>query len=98
MEAASNPRIAAWHNPFSVSDEPESSIRERSLERTRSLSSAAASSVKVIAAIPLMVARPVVIRATIRLTRASVFPVPAPASTNRVSSRLEVMRSLWSWS
>ena len=98
IEAESNPRIAARHRPLSVSGEPVDSIRERSLDLTRSLSSAAASSVKVMAAILLMVARPVVIRATIRLTKASVFPVPAPASTNKVSSRLDVIRSRCSWS
>ena len=73
------------------------STREASAERTRSRSSPAARSVKVIAAI-LRSGTPDTTVLTMRVTRVDVFPVPAPAATKaeRSSCSAIASRSLWS--
>ena len=60
-----------------------------SASRTRAESSAAAFSVKVITTSSSTSARPEASSSTIRPTSEVVFPVPAPASTHRHSSRFE---------
>ena len=68
--------------------------------RTRSRSSEAAASLKVIAAILVARTRPVASKRTMRPTNDWVLPVPGPASTNSVRSRsLAIMlRASWSTS
>jgi len=68
------------------------------LRRKPSASSAAAFSVKVMAAISSTAMPSSTTRATMRPTRAVVFPVPAPASTNRFSSSDRAIRSRGAWS
>ena len=67
-------------------------------ERMRTRSSAAAASVKVMAAILSSVVSSLATRLTMRPTRLVVLPVPAPASTNRVSRSALAILSRAGWS
>ena len=75
-----------------------SRVMSSSALRNRSPSSAAARSVKVMAAIPSMATPSSTTRATIRSIREVVLPVPAPAWTKRLSSKAAAMRSRAAWS
>src|SRR5258708_23545908 len=70
---------------------PPASTCTSNWRRTRSLNSAPALSVKVMAAM-LANSTPSVTSATTRVTRLVVLPEPAPASTNNVVSRSSAMR------
>ena len=90
---------SSWCKAASARSSPRSlrvSVLFRRL-RIRSLSSAAAFSVKVMAAMFSM-AIPEPMRATTRSTRALVLPEPAPASTKRVLSRSDPIRLRAAWS
>ena len=97
MAAPSSWSSATWQRPASTV--PRYCPARRSISRrARSRSSSAALSVKVMAAIDRSSASPVATRATTRSTRAVVLPEPAPASTNKVDLRSDLMRARAAWS
>ena len=99
------PRNASWTSAsarsarsLSRSLRPPSRMTASSAFWKRSESSAAALRVKVTAAISSIFAVPVVMRRTMRPTRAVVLPEPAPASTRMLLSRSSEMAARARWS
>ena len=96
--APSNSSSAASQRPRSAGSVSSAAAITSSATRTRSRSSDAAASVKVIAAMLVALTRSVASRRTMRSTSERVLPVPAPASTKSVRSRSPVIVSRASWS